>query len=225
MSVDRVSAWDEIRQEEEAALGAVFGMIAGPSGFVQLDRYEVADDRTVGEWRPCWIPCDDLARWNHHAVWFAERFDTRVQVAPRTSKDPEGLMRCSVLWALTDSREAAARLGRFNPRPTLVLRVGETAQLTALWALDRPLAWDWSVRATRRIAHALRAPKKWCRPDIAIRVPGSAVRQHPDGQMRITPARVNVEAFEPRAIYTARRVVGHLPEAPDPNGWRERRGA
>jgi hypothetical protein len=221
VSVDRVSAWDELAAQEEQALDALFAMVAGPRGFVQIDWME----ENVG-WRPTFVESGDLEKWRHHAKFFAERFDTRLHVTPRAGRTEDGLLRCGVLWAITDSRESAARLGRFNPRPTLVLRVGETAQFTALWALDRPLpGWEWTARATRRIAHALRAPKKWCRPDIAVRVPGSAVRLGPDGQPRMLPMRVNVEAFEPRAIYTARRVVGHLPEAPDPNAWRERRGA
>lgn len=226
MSVDRVAAADRLRDEELQAIDALFGMIAGPAGFVQLEYHELGEPplSSVGTWRQHWVRCDDLARWSHHAAFFSERFDTRFAVAPRARRDAEAVAPCSILWAVTESREAAARLGRFNPPPTLILRQGETARLTAIWALERPLGWEWTERACRRLAHALRAPKKWARPDVSLFMPGSAVRMSSRGP-RLLPQRVNVEAFRPGALYTARRVVGHLPEPPDPNGWRDRKDA
>lgn len=218
MTDPRVTAWDEQTAAETEACDALFGMIAGPAGYLQLDWHEET------AWRSMWIPCDDLARWRHHANWFSERYDVRVGLTPRSGRAHDGLQRCSVLWAVADSRRACERLGRLRPRPTLVLREGDTVRTTALWALDRTMAWDWTVRGNRRIAHAISAPKKWSTPEHAVRLPGSAVRWGRDGP-RLLPLRVNVVEFEPRAIYEPRRVVGHLPDAPDPDAWRDKKAS
>lgn len=218
MTDPRVSAWDELTAAEAEAADALFGMIAGPSGYVQLDWHEDT------AWRSMWIPCDDLARWRHHSSWFAERYDVRIGAAPRSTRERDTPMRCSVLWVVAESRRACERLGRLRPRPTLVLREGGTTRTTAIWALDKPLAWDWTIRGNRRIAHYIDAPKKYAEPTHGFRIPGSAVRWGRDGP-RLIPLRINVVEFEPAAIYEARRVVGHLADAPDPNAWRDKKAS
>jgi hypothetical protein len=126
----------------------------------------------------------------------------------------------SVLWARVEGKKEAQALARFRPVPTLVLREGSTQRYVALWELDRELNYDWLLRANRRIAHKLFAPKKWTDAEFVFAAPGSCLRS---GRSRPVPVRV--ESFEPAGIYRPRDVVGKLKEAPDPDAWRERTAA
>lgn len=210
--------WPELTHDEAEVADALFAMLAGPDGNLQLEWYE-----DFG-WQQTWVGCGDLERWRQRMHWFAARYDVRVGVTPRAERSTDGLQRCSVLWAVTASRESCERLQRFRPRPTVVLREGRTVRSVALWALDQRLTWEFTERGNRRLAHALRTPKKFCTPEFAVRPPGSAVRNGPDGP-RMFPARINVVEWAPNLTYMARQVVAHLPEPPDPDAWRERRRA
>lgn len=146
--------------------------------------------------------------------------DVRLGVAGRRGQDAEAILPCAVLWAVIDSGRAGARLARMRPRPTLVLGEGDSVRRTALWALQAPLQWDWTVRANKRIAHFLGTPKKHAEPTHMIRPPGTHVRDR-----GLVPLPVVVHELNPDALYTPRAVVGHLRDAPPPKDWRNQKEA
>lgn len=127
--------------------------------------------------------------------------------------------RARVLWARVEGKKEAGALARFRPVPSLLLREGATSRMVALWELDRALNYEWVLRANRRIAHKLFAPKKWCDLEFMFAAPGSCLRA---GRSRPVPVRVEDYAIR---RYAPRQVVGGLKEAPDPDAWRERAAA
>lgn len=145
--------------------------------------------------------------------------EVRVSVGARAERGCEFGDWSRVLWARVESKKDAAELARFRPAPTLLLREGSTHRMVALWSLWRPLPHEWIVRANRRIAHRLGAPKKWADPQFSFPVPGSCLRVD-----RQRPVPVHVERFEP-VVFRPREVVGALREAPNPRAWREREAA
>lgn len=124
------------------------------------------------------------------------------------------------VWVRCESGESGERLGRFRPAPTIVLREGGTARRTAFWAVTRRHTVEQALRANRRLAHSLRAPKKHGSPDDFWFAPcGTFLR---DGRARPVP--VVVESCT-GAVYRPREVYGWLRDAPDPDAWRNREAA
>lgn len=133
-----------------------------------------------------------------------------LSAVPRLNvNDSLSVGHASVLWARLDSGRSCELLQRFEPEPTLVLRDGGTLRRTALWALSRPLNYDWTLRANRRIAHRLGSKKKLGEPSFMFPAPGSLV----NGK------RVFVEHAS-EGFYEPAQVVGQLPDAPDQDAWR-----
>jgi hypothetical protein len=118
----------------------------------------------------------------------------------------------SLLWARTDTGGEASALRSFRPAPTVVIRHGGV--YVAFWALWEPLDDDWRLRANKRIAHRLGAKKKYAGDNFGVPLPGTILRF---GRGRPQP--VELVRYEPE-LRTAREVVGHLREAPDPAAWR-----
>lgn len=123
--------------------------------------------------------------------------------------------RARCLWARVEGKKDAQALLKFRPVPSMVLREGSTSRLVALWELERPLNYEWVLRANKRIAHKLFAPKKWTDLEFVFPAPGSCLRAD-----RARPVPVRVESWSGR-VYTPRAIVGGLKEAPDPAAWRE----
>lgn len=140
---------------------------------------------------------------------------TLLSAVPRASKDSLGVGAASVVWARLESGAGAAQLQRFTPAPTFVLREGRTVQRVAIWALLRPLTYEWTMRANRRLAHRLDAKKKHGAPEFMFTPPGASTE---------TGRSVWVE-FESDGLYMPAEVVGRLPDAPDPDAWRDREAA
>lgn len=158
---------------------------------------------------------EQRAEWVRAAMLGTD-VDVRLSAALRVRR---GFGTCSlsrVLWARVEGKKDAAALRRFRPSPTLVLREGSTSRLVALWELREPLRYAWVLRANKRIAHALFAPKKWTDLEFDFAAPGSCLRAG-----RTRPVPVHIESFDPAAMYRPRNIVGRLKEAPDPNAWRE----
>jgi hypothetical protein len=207
---------------DKQAARLLWMLCGGPTGALRLEWVE--DGRRCQHWmydHPRLGAARAMAKFVHHLGWFGERYETRVgaTAAKAPDSDPFWLPSWS-LWAVVDTGDGVRRLARMRPRPTLVLQEGDTRVRTAFWALDRPLNWEWTARANRRLAHFLQGPKKFCDPDHAIRTPGSPIA---DG--RVVPISVVVAEMNPTALYTAREVVQHLRDAPDPDAWRNRGAA
>lgn len=134
-----------------------------------------------------------------------------LSAAPRSKPDSMTVAPASVVWARLESGKGADALQRFSPAPTLVLREGKTVKRTAFWALRRPLAYDWALRANKRVAHALGAAKKHADPSFMFTPPGCEA----DGKI------VWVEfADEAGTLFMPNQVVAHLRDAPAPRDWR-----
>jgi hypothetical protein len=200
----------------------LFLTLAGPKGRLKLRWQE--NDVTA----QLFVECHDLNGFLWHLDVIGDRVgpsaEPVVQAAP-CPPDRDGLLTgatlpCHALWAVVDTGEGAAKLARFRPRPTIVLREGDTIKRTAVWALTRPLQWEYTVKGNRRLAHQFQGPKKFVQPDHALRTPGSFVV---DG--RVVPIPVVPDELNPQGLYTAAQVVKHLREPPDPNGWRKRQEA
>lgn len=193
-------------------LSLLWSMLAVPGMFnrVQWTR--------PGEPRPFWM---DYA-WNEGREWlravtvYSEDCDVTLSAGARPRRGFGTCDSARVLWARCETKDAVKRLGWFKPRPTLVLREGSTSRYVALWELENALAYEWLVRANKRIAHKLGSAKKWAEAEFTFSAPGSCLRA---GRSRPVP--VHVESFEPLAVYRPRDVVGRLKEAPDANAWRE----
>jgi hypothetical protein len=162
---------------------------------------------------------DGPADWLGWVQRLSEDRDVRLGAGSRRGRGFGTCGQAAVLWARVESKREAVNLERFRPVPTLVLREGASCRRVALWSLRRPLSYDWLVRANRRIAHKLFAPKKWAEPEFAFPAPGSCLRV---GRSRPVP--IHVEHFE-ASIFHPREVVGALRDAPDPDAWREKAAA
>lgn len=126
--------------------------------------------------------------------------------------------RYGAFWCMVSGSEQNAFLARFRPHPTLVMREGSSSRRTAVWALHgRPdlLSYEQIVKGNKRIAHALRAPKKNADPDRArFVVPGTALREDRSRPVPIVVEHLSVEEFRPR------QVVGSLKDPPVPT-WNQ----
>ena len=126
------------------------------------------------------------------------------------------------LWVRTESKRSQELLSRFRPKPTLIVREGQTVRCTAFWALREGLSTERTFggemspveNANRQLAHALGCPKKHCNPWFRFTPPDTIDRS---GKK---PVPVHV-MWEGDGLYEAAEVVSHLAAAPDPNAWRE----
>lgn len=207
---------------------------AEPAEVPEIDSEEAAVRRLITEFDAVelvrGVPCadegmagydfavvdTDPAEWVELVARMSENRDVLVSAGSRRRRGMGTCDRAAVLWCRTETKKSAELLRRFRPSPTLVLREGLTCRMTALWSLQVSLTYEWLVRANRRLAHKLFAAKKWGEAEFAFNPPGSCLRV---GRSRPVP--VHCEFYDPAAVYTARQVVGHLKDAPDPNAWRE----
>lgn len=190
-------------------------LVGWPGGFLRLERVVVAGEGST--WRRDWYRVSSID-------WIARTFlgtdDCFFSAVPHPERNGWPGVRSSALWVRTESKRSEAALRWFKPRPTLVLGEGDTCRRAAVWALTDLLPAEWTVRLNRRIAHALRAPKKHCGMDSMLPAPGAILREGREKR----PALVRVESWRPDAVYGAREVAGHLKEAPDADAWREAAG-
>lgn len=156
---------------------------------------------------------DELERLSRIAL--RRPTDMLIGVVPRTVRDPDAVREGSMLWACLSGSASTRLLERFRPWPAIVLREGDTMRRTAAWPLRKALAYDWLVKANRRIAHYLRAPKMTCAPETLLHPPGALILGE-----RVSPVPIVVERFEPD-MFTAKDVVRGLRDAPDPKAWRD----
>jgi hypothetical protein len=167
-----------------------------------------------------WIGVEELDRYVGLIDFLSRDMALEVEVSavprPQRGFGTAGLAHC--LWVRTEGKKQLEKLARFRPRPTLVLEEGDSTRRIAFWALSEPLNYEWVIRANKRIAHALFAPKKWAEPEFMFNPPGSCLR---DGRARPVLIRVAERNDE---LYSAKQVVGRLKDAPDPEAWRQAPG-
>lgn len=178
------------------AITTLWAAVAGGEGWLRV-RFE-----SDGEPVEHWLPALDRRRCVR-----VLRGVARLELRPvvHRTRDNFTTVHASVLWCQLTAGKQWLALRRLPPATLLVRDPGSKVRGVALWALDRSLPEDWFVRANRRIAHAVGAPKKGGAPGAFVRW-GDVVECRP-------------------TVYAAREVVGRLPEAPDPNAWRDRAAA
>ena len=191
------------------------------------------------------IPAPDVGTDSQTMVWIMDTYvntiaaDARHEQAGVVTGKPvecggtvgrdkatgQGLVHCITEWARDknvrlEGKKSADILRRFRPVPTFVIREGSSSRYTAFWALSQPLTrWKDVDRANRRLAHALKAPKKYADPgEFYFAPPGTVLRVGRSRPCPVVVARAGLET------YTVGEVVGRLRDAPDPDAWREAPG-
>jgi hypothetical protein len=196
--------------DNERVTRDLFLMLAGATGFLRLHAKSGMH----------WCPVDDVRCFERWCEAWSYDGDLSVGLVPWMERSEYWTVGGSVFWAHTDSGGSSVALDSFGVKPTLVVREGSTSRRTALWALAAPLTLEWVERGNRRIAHELGTAKKRCGRSGEVFVPGTILRK---GRKR--PVGVHLEHFDPKALYTAKAVVGHLRDAPDPGAWKRRQDA
>lgn len=135
--------------------------------------------------------------------------ESMVGLVPR--RPGGGFERTWCVWARCESAAHAEALARFRPGPTLVIREGRSVKRTAVWHLSKPMHIGWCEKANLRIAYRLRTPRKWAAPESMFYAPGCSLS---------TGKPVWVEHSGEGSL-SARAVVGHLADPPEPKRWRE----
>lgn len=201
-------------------LRLLWAILSGPRGFLALDSPHARHFVSVGKPR--------------NFSWVCERDgyrgDLKVNTVPMLEESYRHFADPQCLWVRTETGRAQQLLGRFRPRPTLVVREGDSVRCVALWALSESLSTEprwmrygrghsWLEEANRRLAHELDCPKKHASPWFAFNPPGAILREG-----RKQPALHHV-VYRSEGLYQPRQVVGHLAPAPDPKAWLQRDAA
>ncbi|WCB94461.1 hypothetical protein DSM104299_03198 [Baekduia alba] len=167
-----------------------------------------------------WVHVGDLRRYVELIDWLGRGMvpplEIEVSAVPRPSQSHGTAGLSSVFWVRTEGGKQLERLERFRPRPTIVLEEGDSTRRVALWALSVPMNYEWVVRGNKRLAHALRAPKKHAEPEFMFNPPGSCLR---DGRAR--PVLIRTAEVDESRVYKPGEVVGRLKDAPDADAWKK----
>lgn len=175
----------------------LWAVLAGEHGYLAFTFPDGATFCPVDQPRTFCRHCDVLAY---------EPGDLAVGAVPFRDPDFSRVGYSNVLWIQADTGKETARLERFGPEPTLILRWGVKA--VGLWALSEGLSPVWTERLNKRLAHELGAKKK-----------------HAGLWFRFPPAGTVLRSGRPQVVengggsgglYGAREVAGGLPDAPDP---------
>jgi hypothetical protein len=161
------------------------------------------------------VATTDLDRYLGLIEYLSETEEVWVSLAPRPRPGWGSASRSNVLWCRAESLKQLERLRAMAARPTIVLREGSTVRHLAVWELDAPVGYEQAVRFNKRLAHAIRAPKKYAQPEELFVPVGACLR---DARARPCPI---VHAGGSSRVWTAESVVGRLRDAPDPDAWRD----
>lgn len=160
-----------------------------------------------------WYHVGDIDGARSFILSHAERLDVYVGTAPRTAREggKAHIARGWCLWADIDTADGVARLRRFSPSPSLVIRSGSGENVHAYWALTEALPPAWLERANRRLAFALGADMKATDAARILRPPGTLNHKHDP------PRRVAIEHVwkDPRLVrVSVASVVKNFPDPP-----------
>jgi hypothetical protein len=138
--------------------------------------------------------------------------DAEMEVAVGVDGEAEG----TALWAWVRGNEQLARAQRFKPRPSLVLRIGQTTERLLVWALDEAVPNILIDNANRRLAYALHTPYgRAAVSALRVPLPGTCLRVERQRPVEVAATRVVTDTF------MRERVVGRLKDPPDPDAWRK----
>lgn len=150
-----------------------------------------------------------------HLTW--EREPT-VNVVPLRNQVERFYADSAILWARTESGEAASKLRTFKPLPDVVVREGGSVRYVAFWALSDVLRPYEVEDANKRLAKYLNGGKyATAGVDFRFYLPGTILRV---GRKRGHELPVELVRFEP-AVHSREDVVGRLPDPPTDEQKRE----
>lgn len=203
------------RPTSREALGLYLAMLAGnepPGGYLEL-RLKA---RGRGMRRLGFYPTSNRTAIMAAIEGRARAGDIFIGVAPRRGT-PDGrpprsggidaIARTWVLHVDADTPAACAALRAFQPEPTCIISTGRGRQ--GYWALEEPLRPDHARRANRRLALAIGADMNATDAARILRPPGTKNWKYRPGRP------VVCEQFK-IVRYTAREIVGGLPDPPVP---------
>jgi hypothetical protein len=195
---------------EDEALKLQLAAIAGnepPSSFFEL-RPLTPEGRPAPRDR-AFIPVRELNAAGQRIRELAPRLNVYIGAAPRVRENgtAQAVERVWTLWADLDGREALARLAKFRPLPSLVIRTGSTDHAHAYWPLREPVSPAGAQRACRRLALALGGDMAATDPARILRPAGSLNHKRtPPEAVRCTRLELNV--------FTVEQVAGTLADSP-----------
>ncbi|MDA0161258.1 CHC2 zinc finger domain-containing protein [Solirubrobacter ginsenosidimutans] len=195
--------------DPEFALRAYLALLAGraPSTHFLEVRYRVGDQQLGHEFHHVY---DDRALIR--AVRSrGSRTDVYVGCAPRSRRQgtKDAVSQVWVLWAECDGEEAARRLQRFRPLPSLVIASGSGSNCHGYWPLTAPLTPRQAEMANLRLAHALQADRACFDASRILRPPGTWNFKHDP------PRPVGVLRLDAQLRFNVEEITGHLPEVSD----------
>ncbi|HET9596155.1 MAG TPA: hypothetical protein VFP65_11270 [Anaeromyxobacteraceae bacterium] len=135
-----------------------------------------------------------------------------------------GVTHGSAFWVVTEGKTQTARLERFWPQPSLVLRAGSSSRRWSFWPLNFELRWQGLWRGNRNLAYALGATMKHGDPDgLEFPAPGTCLREGRTRPVPVVVERLDVATFDPLGVigrrHDGRRWWPVLREAPAPDAW------
>ena len=191
------------------ALAQQLTLIAG--GEPRTSLFELRFRRSTGGMDQAFVPVFKPERAAAIATRRGQSTDAYIGCAPRTRRSGQAsaVDRVWCLWADVDGPEALEHLRAFRPLPSLVVRSGRDDGVHGWWRLSQPLEAAHVRRATLRLAHHLGGDRKVCEPARVLRAVGTLNFKY-DPPRPVVCARLTGEAF------TAREIVGALPDPPPP---------
>lgn len=153
-----------------------------------------------------------------------ERYSSEVLLGAPAGKPKGGVGTATAFWVRVEGTVQNRWLASFRPEPTIVLREGSSSRRWALWALEHPVRWVGVDRGNRRLAHRMRAPKKWAEPErLWLPAPGCCLRKDRARPVPVVVERLEPVSFGPLDVIGDRVVDGRrhraLPDAPEADAW------
>jgi hypothetical protein len=167
------------------------------------------------------LPCRDVLRAGERLgrIAAALDMDQSAEVAVGLPRIAEFVYSTTLLHAWTTTGDAEKRAARFNPLPSIVLKVGGSKERLLMWVLRNPISEEKARILNARIAYCLGAPRTRSKPEqLRIPLPGTFARVGRSRPAPILLTRLHVERG-----HLAEKVAGGLREPPDPEAWRERK--
>jgi hypothetical protein len=189
----------------EYALRSYLALIAGgaPSTHFLEIRFRVRQQQLASEFHPA----HDRDALVDAIRSRSSRTDVYVGCAPRSRRagTKDAVSQVWTLWAECDGEEAARRLRRFRPQPTLVVASGSGPNCHPYWPLVAPLSPRRAEAANLRLVHARRADPNCFDAGRILRPPGTWNHKHEP------PHPVAVFRLHAELRFAAEEVVAHLP--------------